>query len=297
MDTLEAMSLLLETVDAGSFSAAARRRAMSVATLTRKVDKLEKHLKSVLLIRSTRRLTLTDVGERYVAAARIILNKVKEIECDAAGEFVEPIGHLVISAPRMFGRLHILPIIADFIRLHDGISVDLQLNDNNVDLTSGAADLAIRIGVLPDSSLIATHLGFMRSVTVASPELLSRFPMPQHPIDLSRLPLISLDIPLPPSASWPPSSPTFSHQIKLRVSGAEAAVDAAEVGIGAVRLLHYQVADALNAGRLCLLLESYEQEPVPVHLLHASRPQLPQKVRRFLDFASSRMRASLLDNG
>ncbi len=295
MDRLEAMALLLDTLDAGSFSAAARRRSIPVATLTRKIGQLEQQLGATLLIRSTRRLTLTDAGQRYVAGARQILLQVDEIERDAAGEFIEPTGRLVLSAPRAFGRMHLLPIIGDFLRLHAGISVDLQLIDSNVDLMAGAADLALRIGHLPDSGLIATRLGSMRAVTVASPAFLAHHATPQHPGDLAELPEIVLAIPLPGLAHGTRSVAVTRQpgRARLHVSGAEAAVDAAEAGIGFVHLLHYQVAASLKAGRLRLLLADHEAAPVPVSFIHAPLTQLPLKTRRFLDHAKDRLRAAL----
>lgn len=295
MDRLEAMSLLLDTLDAGSFSAAARLRGIPVATLTRKIGQLEQQLGAVLLIRSTRRLTPTDAGRRYVASARQVLSQVDEMERSAAGEFVEPTGRLVVSAPRMFGRLHVLPIVADFLRQYQGISIDLQLLDNNVDLTAGAADLALRIGALPDSGLIASGLGGMRSVIVASPALLERYSTPQHPRDLAGLPEVVLDIPLGSAASHlrTGSADRPNLEARLSVSSAQAAVDAAEAGIGFVRVLHYQVADALKTGRLCRLLCAYESRPVPVHFVHPALAQLPLKTRCFLEYASDRLRASL----
>ena len=293
MDRLEAMSLLLDTLDTGSFSAAARRRGLPVATVTRKIGQLEEQLGTVLLIRSTRRLALTDAGQRYVSGVRQVLSQIDEMERDAAGEFVEPTGRLVVSAPRMFGRLHVLPVVGDFLRLHEGISVDLQLTDSNVDLTSGAADLALRIGVLPDSGLIATRLGTMRLVTVASPSLLERYPAPSDPGGLAALPEVTVDILPPGVASRLPGG--SGRQSRLSVSGAEAAVDAVEAGIGFSRLLHYQVAASLRAGRLRVLLAAYEGEAIPVHFIHAPVAQLPLKTRRFLDYAIERMRASLND--
>lgn len=289
MDRLETMSLLLDSLDAGSFSAAARLRGLAVASLTRKIGQLERQLGAVLLIRSTRRLSLTDAGRRYVADARRILAQVDEMEREAAGEFIEPTGRLAISAPRMFGRKHVLPVVGDFLREHKGISVHLQLLDNNVDLSAGAADIAVRIGALTDSSLVATRLGAMRALLVASPGLLQRHGVPQHPRDLAELPMVALDIPLSNLAAHDPAG----AQTRLSVTGAEAAIDAVEAGIGYARLLHYQVADALKAGQLVAILESFEPTPLPVHALHHPLAQLPLKTRRFLDYARDPLRASL----
>jgi DNA-binding transcriptional LysR family regulator len=299
MDRLEAMSLLLETLDAGSFSAAAKKRGVPVATLTRKVGQLEQHLGAALLIRSTRRLSLTDAGERYLAGARQIIAHVDELEREAAGEFIEPTGRLVLSAPRMFGRLHVLPVVNDFLNLHEGINIELQLADDNVDLAAGAADLAVRIGRLPSSSLIGTRLGNMRTVIVASPALLDRYPTVETPDDLAMLPSIKLSMPMPAPPLKPGTGTADfpSGRTRLLVSGADAAVDAAEAELGVVRLLHYQAADSIRAGRLRLMLEDFEGDPAPVHILHAPLPQLPQKIRRFLDFANDRLRAALLTIG
>ncbi|WP_416409340.1 LysR family transcriptional regulator [Agrobacterium rosae] len=299
MDRLEAMSLLIDTLDAGSFSAAAKKRGVPVATLTRKVGQLEEHLGAVLLIRSTRRLSLTDAGQRYLVGARQIIAHVNEVEREAAGEFVEPTGRLVLSAPRAFGRLHVLPIVSDFLKLHEGITIDLQLADGNVDLAAGAADLAVRIGRLPDSSLVGTRLGSMRTVMVASPALLDRYPPVRHPDDLALLPSIRLSMPLAATApkSGAANADLPAGRQRLLVSSAEAAADAAEADLGFVRLLQYQAAGALRAGRLRRILEGFEGDPVPVHILHAPLPQLPQKIRRFLNFASERLRASLVAIG
>lgn len=294
MDRFEAMSLLLDTLDAGSFSAAARRRGVSAATLTRKIGQLEHHLGAVLLLRSTRRLTLTDAGRRYVAGVREILAQVNEIEREAAGEFSEPTGRLVVSAPRMFGRLHVLPIVERFLHDHSNITVDLRLADDNVDLAAGAADLAVRIGALPDSSLVATQVGTMRLVTAASPGLFERFPVPKHSRDLADLPLIVFEISRGSTVSGLIDDTVgMGDRARLVVSSAEAAVDAAIAGVGVVHLLHYQVADAVKAGRLLLVLEAFEGTPAPVHLLHASLSQLPLKTRRFLDVASGSLRNAL----
>ena len=298
MDRLEAMGFLLAALEAGSFSAAARRLGVPAATPTRRIDQLERVTGATLLIRTTRRLVLTDAGQRYVEGARRIVAEVRDMEREAAGEFIEPTGRLVVSAPRMFGRLHVQPVIHDFLRRHAAISVVLHLSDGNVDLAAGAADLAVRIGVLPDSSLIATRLGRMRVVTVASPALLDRHGEPHHPDDLAGLPGVVFDMPpsdrlahAPARSRGPDPGPCTAT--RLIVTGAEAAVDAAVAGVGVVRLLHYQAAQALADGRLRLVLEAFEPEPAPVHVLHAPLAQLPQKTRYFIDFASARIRASV----
>ena len=174
MDRFEAMALLREVVDRGSLSAAGRSLHIPVPTLSRKISDLEARLGARLLLRTTRRLILTDAGVTYLAAARRILDEVDEAEREAAGEFSDPKGELVITAPLQFGRLHVLPAIAEFLALFPAINVRLALADRNVRLVDDHVDVGVRIGHLEDSTMVATRVGSMRIVTCASPKLLDR---------------------------------------------------------------------------------------------------------------------------
>lgn len=298
MDRFDAMTMLLEVVERGSFSAASRSLRVPLATLSRRVSDLEKRLGTRLLIRTTRRLSLTDAGTAYVAAARRILDQLDEAERNAAGEFVEPKGELVLTAPLMYGRLHVLPVVGEFLAAYPDIDIQLRLVDRNIDLVGDHVDMAIRIGHLPDSSMVATTVGQLRTLTCASPALLAERGSPQTPGDLQHYPCIALDTPTPTPA-WRYKAPGASNFVditvrpRLTVTTADAAAEAAIQGIGITQLLHYQVADALADGSLRPLLESHEIEPSPVHMLHASRGQMPLKMRCFLDFAAPRLRVRL----
>ncbi len=298
MDRLDAMSLLVDVVDKGGFSAAARARRMPVTTVSRKISDLEQRIGTKLLLRTTRQVTLTDAGSDFVQAARRILAEVEEAENAAAGEFTAPRGELVITAPIFFGRLHVMPVVAEFLNLHPQINVRLILLDRNVQLVESHVDMAVRIGALPDSSMIATKVGELRMMVCASHRLLDRHGTPQTPMDLRDIPCVSFDGPLP-VPDWrfrdPKSRAVIEVPIKSRLSvtTAEAAVDAAVNHIGAARLLQYQLAAALAASTLKPVLEAYEPAPVPVHLLHAARGELPLKMRLFLDLAVPRLRAVL----
>ena len=298
MDRLEAMSMLVTVTETGSLSAAARALRVPLATLSRKISDLEAQLGTRLLIRTTRKITLTDSGVTYVAAARRILEQVDEAERTAAGEFTVPKGELVVTAPVMFGRLHVLPVVAEFLAAFPEIDVRLALADRNVNLVDDHVDMAVRIGPLPDSSMVATAIGTMRWVTCASPALLATRGVPQAPVDLLRLPCVAVDASLP-SPLWrfrhPESGAPVDVQVRprLAVTTTEAAAEAASLSVGVTRLLHYQVVDAIGQGRLRLILERYEPEPAPVHLLHVSRGQMPLKMRRFLDFAAPRLRRAI----
>jgi DNA-binding transcriptional LysR family regulator len=298
MDRLEAMAMLLAVVEHGSLSAAGRVLHVPLATLSRKIADLETGLGARLLIRTTRKLSLTDAGIAYVAAARRILEQVEEAELAAAGEFTVPKGELAITAPLLFGRLHVLPLVTEFLATYPDITVRLLLLDRNVDLIDGHVDMAVRIGALPDSTMVATQVGTMRTVTCATPALLAARGVPQAPADLANFPCVTIDTPMP-SPSWRFRQPDAGSVLdvallpRLTVTTAEAAAEAALRDVGVIRLLHYQVADALQQGALQIILAAYEPAPAPVHLVHAARGQMPLKMRRFLDFAAPRLREAL----
>jgi len=298
MDRIEAMTILLRVVDKGSFSAASRDLGMPLATVSRKVSELESHLGTRLLVRTTRKVALSDAGVGYVASARRILEQIDETERVAAGEFHAPRGELILTAPVLFGRLHILPIAADFLAAYPEINVRLLLSDRNLHLVDDHVDMAVRIGPLPDSRMIATRVGVMRTVVCASPKLLARHGVPKSPEELAKLPSVSFDF-LSPASSWPfrlddgTASVEAPIRPRLSVSTAEAAVWAAIRGVGATRVLYYQCADAIRDGSLQIVLAEFEPEPLPVHLMHADRGALPSKMRVFLDFAAGRLRERL----
>jgi DNA-binding transcriptional LysR family regulator len=298
MDRLEAMTILLGVVDKGSFSAASRALGVPLATVSRKVSELEAHLGTRLLVRTTRKVALTDTGAAYVASARRILAEVDETERVAAGEFHAPRGELVLTAPLLFGRLHILPIVTEFLVAYPEIDVRLLLSDRNLHLVEDHVDMAVRIGRLPDSTLIATRVGSMRTVVCVSPKLSATLDMPLSPADLSNVPCVNFEA-LSSASAWSFRSkdgkaPTeVPIRARLSVTTAEAAVWAASEGIGATRVLHYQCADAVRDGSLRIILADFEVEALPVHLLHAGRGALPSKMRVFLNFAASRLRAQL----
>lgn len=296
-DRFEAMSMFLAAIEAGSFSAAAREMGVPVPTLSRKVADLEALLGARLLTRTTRKLALTDSGIAYAAAARRILEQLNETEREAAGEFTAPRGELVVTAPLLFGRLHVLPVVSDFLALFPEVNVRLILGDQIVDLVDDHVDMAVRIGKLPDSGVIAMHIGSMRSVVCGSPKLLDGLGVPETPEALKGMPCVATSRQTLASA-WnfrlPETGAAIEAPIAPRlVTTAEAAVDAAVLGVGLTCLRYYQVFDAVQAGKLRVVLERYEPEPAPIHLIYAGRGQMPLKMRRFLDFAAPRLRKTL----
>jgi DNA-binding transcriptional LysR family regulator len=243
-------------------------------------------------------VALTDVGARYVASARRILDDIDETERLAAGEFHAPRGELVITAPVLFGRLHILPIVAAFLAAYPEIDIRLMLSDRNLHLVDDQVDMAVRIGPLRDSSMVASRVGSMRMVVCASPELLAVHGEPKSPEALSDVPCVSFE-PFSPVSAWSFRAKADKRTIevpiraRLTVTTAAAAVSAAIHAVGVTRLLHYQCAGPAREGLVRIILAKYEPEPLPVHLLHASRGALPYKMRVFLDFAADRLRTRL----
>lgn len=296
MDRFESMSTLLAVVEAGSLSAGARRLGMPLTTVSRRVSELEGRLKSRLLTRTSRRVVLTDAGRSYVAACRRILEQLEEAERAAAGEYSAPTGELMITAPVVFGRLHVLPVVIGFLRAYPDIDIRMALADRVVNILEEPIDLAVRIGHLPDSNLVARRVGFVRRVISASPAYLAERGTPRTPRDLAAHDCITFEgMTAPDSWTFPTGKSEASVAIRSRlvVNTAEAAIDAAKAGLGITRVLSYQVASALRDGALVLALESFEPAPLPVNLLHRGRRLLPLKLRAFLDFATPRLTTAL----
>ncbi|MFB9981495.1 LysR family transcriptional regulator [Mesorhizobium kowhaii] len=296
MDRLEAMSLFVAAVEAGSLSAAARRFGIPLATVSRKVSDLERHLNTRLLNRSTRRLTPTDAGQTYLAACRRILDDVGEAERTAAGEYSAPTGELAITAPVVFGRLHVLPVVTGFLAAYPDVNIRLTLADRITQLVEDHFDLAIRIGQLPDSSLVAIAVGSIRRVACASPAYLAEHGTPMTPQDLETHSCITFER-LASAATWSFTQGRMEVPVQVRsrlqVNTAEAAIDAAIAGVGLTKVLSYQIEAALRSGTLRILLEEFEPEPWPVSLVHAGHGLLPVKLRAFLDFAAPRLKERL----
>jgi DNA-binding transcriptional LysR family regulator len=297
VDRIDAMATLIASVDAGSLSGASRALGLPLATVSRRVSDLESHLKMQLLIRTSRRLTLTEAGSAYVAAARRILEEIEEAERTASGEYRAPRGHLTVTAPIMFGRLHVEPVVLDFLGAYPEISVRLVLADHILNLVDDHVDVAIRVGRLPDSNMVASRLGEIGWVACASPDYLVKRGEPDSVEALADHDCIMFEG-LYSNSHWTfgrnHQAREISIQPRLSVNAADAAIAAAIGGAGVTRVLSYQVADAVSEGALKLILRPFEPDPLPVQLLYAGQPLMPLKLRAFLDFAGPRLKASLL---
>lgn len=295
-DRLQTMAMLLRVVDEGSITSGARALRMPIATVSRRISELEADLNAELVLRSPRGLTLTDAGTAYVAACRRILEEVAEAERGASGEFSAPRGTLTLTAPIVFGRLYVLPVVTAFLQCHPEVNIQLQLTDRPMSIGEEHIDMAVRIGPLPDSGLIARKVGEVRQVVCASRAYLDEHGRLSAPGDLEGTSCITFDQLLATQA-WRFEAEGKSLRIpvhaRLTVNTAEAALDAAEAGLGFTRVLSYQAAPRIQAGRLETVLQAWEPMPWPIHLVYERRPLLPQKLRAFIDFAVPRIAHSV----
>ena len=296
MDRLEAMSVLITVVREGSLSAGARALRSSLPTISRRIAELERHLGTQLLIRTARRVELTEAGQGYVRACRRIIEQVEEAELAAAGEYLAPRGELTITAPVMFGRLHVLPVAFDFLEAHPEVSLRVCLSDRNVSIAEEHIHLAVRIGELDDQGFIATRVAAVTKTVCASPRYLARRGAPAAPIELSEHDTIAI-AGFGDAEAWDFQKGEERLLASLRplvtVNMPEAALDAVLAGTGIARLLSYQVAAAVESGALVPLLENFAPPPTPVSLVYPAQELLPAKLRAFLNWAAPRLRARL----
>jgi DNA-binding transcriptional LysR family regulator len=266
--------------------------------VSRKVSELEAHLQAKLFNRSSRALVPTDMGRSYIAAAKRILADVAEAERTASGEYSTPRGDLVVSAPIALGRMHLLPVVAEFLAAFPEVDVQLSLQDRPVNLLEEHVDVALRIGTLADSSLIAVRIGEIRRVVCASPAYLKARGTPKSPDDLSTHDCISYAAFLSPGA-WTFKRDQTEYVVPVRsrlvVSNLESARDAVRAGIGITVVFCYQVAELIKSGELTPLLQDFQPPPIPVSFVYSPNRFMPIKLRAFLDFALPRLKARLGD--
>ena len=291
MDRIESVAIFVEVAERRSFAAAARRLARSAAAVTRAVGELETRLGVRLLNRTTRAVSLTEAGDRFLAGARRVLADFEEIERAAAGEGAAPRGELRITAPILFGRLHALPIVTEFLDRFAEVSVALSLIDRPVDLVEEGLDVAVRIGALAESSAVATRVGTVRRIVVASPGYVTQHGTPLSPGDLGAHAVIAFS---GGADHWvfrnEQRETSIAIRPRLAVTTAAAALDAVGAGFGIARVLSYQAAGDISRGSLLRLLAPYEGDELPIHLLYPGGRHPPPKLRAFLDFAKPRLR-------
>ena len=297
MDQLDAMRVYVAVVESQGFTAASRALGIPVPTVCRKVANLEEKLGVQLLVRSTRKVSATSSGMHYYDDARRILEDINGASRRVAGEYQQIKGLLTITAPALFGRLHILPIVNDFMRLHDEVEVRLLLTNHMLDMLEEHIDLGVSIGSRSPDSMEVIPVTETRLIVCASPQYLSAAGRPSKPDDLLGHETITfakscMQFP------WPFKMPTgddreINLKSRLVVNTAEAAVDSALKDTGLTQLYHYEAKSYIEAGELEVVLENYEIEPAPVIITIPQGPKTPQKVSAFVDFAITELRKHL----
>jgi DNA-binding transcriptional LysR family regulator len=292
LDQLAAMATFIRVVDSGSLSAAARASSNSLTSVSRQIAALEQRYGTPLLVRTTRRLALTDDGRLFYDRAKSVLGELREIELSLSSRHRQPAGRLRVSAPSLMGRRLIAPLLADFLRRHPAVSVDLMLVDRPVDMVEEDIHVALRVGHLPDSQLVARKLADLTMIVCAAPDYLQRRGVPQTPGDLSQHDcLVFSDT--PGAAEWRFKA-SGDEDCRIRIPGRlwinslDALVLAAQDGAGIVRVPSWQVAAEIAAGRLQRILTAYERDATPVHLLFPPSRLTSPKTRIFVDYLVER---------
>ncbi|WP_076864162.1 LysR family transcriptional regulator [Bradyrhizobium mercantei] len=289
MDRIDAMQAFVAVADLEGFAPAARKLGLSPSAITRLIAALEERLGARLLQRTTRQVTLTDAGSRYLERARRILADVEEAEDAVESERTRPEGRLVISAPFGFGRLHVSPVVTAYLKRYPDVGVDLRLSDRRINLVEDGVDLAVRLGHLPDSTLVARHVGEMRRIVVASAGYLKLRGEPKRPADLLAHDTIQFG-----AMTATPDWRFMENGQEIRITptprftsnSSDAAIQYAEQDGGLTRVMAYQAAESLKARRVRIVLAEFEQPAVPIHVVYPTSRLLSAKVRTFIDLVT-----------
>src|SRR6478609_4751405 len=283
MDRIDAMQAFVTVADLQGFAPAARKLGLSPSGVTRLIAALEERLGARLLQRTTRSVSLTDVGTRYLERARRILADVEEAENSVEGERTRPSGRLVVSAPIGFGRLHVSPVMSKYLARYFEVSAELRLSDRIINLVEDGVDLAVRIGHLPDSTLVARHVGEMRRILIAAQAYLKRRGEPKTPQAITSHDTIQFGA----APDWRFVEDGREIRVvptpRFSTNSFDAAIRYAEQGGGLTRVMAYQAADALKRGRLKIVLAKFEQPALPIHIVYPTSRLLSAKVRAFID--------------
>jgi DNA-binding transcriptional LysR family regulator len=300
MDRLESMAIFLAVVDEGGFAAAARKMKISPPVVTRAVSDLEVIMGVRLLTRTTRVVRVTDVGARYAADCRRVLADIAEMEDLASGAHGAVRGRLVVTAPALFGRMYVTPIVMEYLRRYPEAEVECRFADRVVNMMDEGVDAAIRIGQLQDSSYQAIPVGQVRRVLCASPSYLKKYGIPLKPEDLKQHVIVSANG-ITPSPDWrfmkDDTAAIVRVQPRLTVMSNDEAIIAAVDGFGITRVLSYMVAPHLSDGRLIEILRDHDTAMLPVHVMQHEGRHAARKVRAFLDIAIKELRGGSAVSG
>ncbi|MER0043454.1 MULTISPECIES: LysR family transcriptional regulator [unclassified Pseudomonas] len=296
MDRWQAMRVFVKVAETGSFASTARQMHMSAPAVTRIVAGLEDLIGARLLVRTTRSVKTTDAGSRYLQDCRRILGDIAEAELAAAGHYAEPSGTLAVTAASMFGHLHVLPLVLDYLDAYPGMHARTFFVDRPVNIVDEGIDVAIRIGHLADSGFTAIQVGSVRRVICAAPSYLEKYGVPATPAELKHHRIVVSQ------SAWASPEWRFAEGQRVLIDPVlqsntnESAIATARAGWGLTRVLSYQADTSLQEGALQIVLDAFEEPPLPIHVLYPEGRQAPAKVRAFVDLAVARLRGNPLFN-
>lgn len=292
MDRMRALETFVAVADAGGFAAAARELGMSAPSVTRLISDLEAEAGSALLHRTTRQVALTEAGATFLEDARRIVSGYASAIDTARGAHAAPKGRLRVTAPTLFGCFFVTPLLRAYLDQYPDATVEAVYLDRVVNMVEEGFDVAVRIGDLPDSSLMATRVGAVRRVVCGSPEYFRAHGAPQTPNDLESKKIVAARA-VTPTNQWRfKDGQTANVRPRLALSSVSAAIEAAKAGWGLTRVLSYQISSELDGGLLRTALAEFEPDSLPVHILHADGARPPAKVCAFLTLARTAFRAN-----
>jgi DNA-binding transcriptional LysR family regulator len=292
IDHVRLMQVYVAVVESQGFAPAARKLDLSPASVTRAIVVLEESLGVTLLVRTTRSMRLTDAGTRYYEESRSILQQIEALNATVANANSIPKGIITVTAPVLLGRLCVMPSIVSFLQKHAEDQVSAHFSDRNLNLIEENIVLAVRIGELPDSGMRSMQLGHVRQVVCASPAYSSKHGVPEYPPELVDHDVV-VAAAISPRVDWKfgPASPRSGQGTpSYCVSSNDAAISAVESGFGIARLLSYQVAEEVADGQLRIILDGFEEPPLPVHILHRESINGSARVRAFIDHLAEGLR-------
>ncbi|MFC7293083.1 LysR family transcriptional regulator [Hirschia litorea] len=292
MDKIRAFEAFVAVVETQGFASAARQLQVSAPSVTRMVGELEAGLGVMLLQRTTRVVTVTDIGQHYYEDAKDILAKVQACDDAARGAHSDPAGMLRVTASSMFGHIYIAPIITQYLDRYENVSIDALFLDRVVNFREEGIDVSIRIGNLPDSTLMATRVGHVKLMVCGSPAYFDKHGIPKQPDDLKSHKTIGLTLGSF-QAGWKfANERAVKLDHKLSFNTVSSGIEAAKSDWGLVRVLSYQVGQAIEDGALISVLDAYQPAIIPIHVIHGHGGRAPAKVRTFVDFAVETLRAN-----